>query len=78
MKSMTCRQLGGACDKIFQGNTFEEVAMLSKQHGMEMFQAQDGPHLKIINEMQALMEIEGEMEKWLESKRQAFEDLPTD
>ncbi len=78
MKSMTCRQLGGACDKIFQGNTFEEVASLSKQHGMEMFQTKDEAHLKIIYEMQELMEIPGEMEKWLESKRQAFEDLPTD
>ena len=78
MKSMTCRQLGGACDKIFQGNTFEEVAELSKQHGMEMFQTKDVAHLIIIHEMQELMEIPGEMEKWLQSKRQAFEDLPTD
>jgi hypothetical protein len=78
MKSMTCRQLGGACDKIFQGNTFEEVAELSKQHGMEMFQTKDEAHLKIIHELQALMEQPGEMEKWLENKRQAFEDLPTD
>jgi hypothetical protein len=78
MKSMTCRQLGGACDKIFQGNTFEEVAGLSKLHGMEMFHTKDEAHLKIINEMQELMETPGEMEKWLENKRQAFEDLPTD
>ena len=78
MKTMTCKQLGGACDKIFQGNTFEEMAELSKQHGMEMFQTKDEAHLKIIYELQELMEIPGEMEKWLESKRQAFKDLPTD
>lgn len=36
MKTMTCKQLGGACDKEFSANTFEEIAELSKQHGMEM------------------------------------------
>ncbi len=31
MKTMTCKQLGGACDKEFQANTFEEMAELSKK-----------------------------------------------
>jgi len=26
MKKMTCIQLGGACHKVFSGNTFEELA----------------------------------------------------
>ena len=30
MKTMTCKQLGGACDKEFHGNTFEEMAEQSK------------------------------------------------
>lgn len=34
MKTMTCKQLGGACDKEFHAQTFEEMAELSKQHGM--------------------------------------------
>jgi len=34
---MTCKQLGGACDKEFHANSFEEMADLSKKHGMEMF-----------------------------------------
>jgi predicted small metal-binding protein len=38
MKMMTCKQLGGACDKEFRANSFEEIAEMSKQHGMEMFQ----------------------------------------
>jgi hypothetical protein len=38
MKTMTCKQLGGACDKEFYANSFEEMADLSKKHGMEMFQ----------------------------------------
>ncbi|MDX1365470.1 MAG: DUF1059 domain-containing protein, partial [Arenibacter latericius] len=38
---MTCKQLGGACDLEFHGNTFDEIAEKSKQHGMEMFQKND-------------------------------------
>ena len=44
MKSMTCKQLGGACDKVFRANTFEEMADMSKKHGMEMFQKKDEKH----------------------------------
>ena len=34
MKTMTCKQLGGACDKKFHANTFDEMAGLSKKHGI--------------------------------------------
>jgi len=56
MKTMTCKQLGGACDKKFSAYSFDEIADLSKQHGMEMFQKGDKDHLKAINEMMALMQ----------------------
>ena len=38
MKSMTCNQLGGACDQAFHASSFEEIAEQSKKHGIEMFQ----------------------------------------
>lgn len=78
MKTMTCNQLAGACDKTFSAETFEEMAELSKQHGMEMFQAQDEAHLQAMSDMQALMSKPGAMEQWFESKRQEFEALPED
>ena len=55
MKKMTCKQLGGACDKEFRANSFDEIAAMSKQHGKEMFQKKDAAHLKAMNEMQELM-----------------------
>ncbi len=76
MKAMTCRQLGGACEKVFRANTFEEMAELSKQHAMEMIQKQDAAHLEAMRKMQELMENPDEMNKWLESKRKEFESLP--
>jgi len=76
MKTMTCNQLGGACDIEFHANSFEEIAEMSKKHGMEMFQKQDDAHLKAMNKIQALMKDPGEMEKWFEAKRQEFNNLP--
>ena len=76
MKTMTCRQLGGACDKEFRADTFEEIAAMSKQHGMEMFQKGDEAHLKAMNDMQNLMQSPAAMNKWFESKRKEFDALP--
>lgn len=78
MKTMTCKQLGGACDIKFQANTFEEMAELSKNHGMEMLQKGDEEHLKAMNEMRLLMENPEDMQKWFENKKKEFDALPED
>ena len=41
MKTMTCKQLGGACEEQFHANTFEEMAELSKNHALQMIQNKD-------------------------------------
>lgn len=76
MKTMTCKQLGGACDLEFHANTFEEMAELSKKHGMEMYQKGDAAHLKAMNDMQELMKSPDAMHSWFEDKRKQFEALP--
>jgi len=76
MKIMTCKQLGGACDKEFHANSFEEIAEMSKHHGMEMFQKRDEAHLDAMNQMQQLMKEPGSMKAWFNGKRKEFEDLP--
>jgi predicted small metal-binding protein len=78
MKTMSCKQLGGACEKKFRANSFEEIAQMSKQHGMEMFQVKDDAHLKAMNEMQALMQNPEAMKNWFESKKKEFNALPED
>jgi hypothetical protein len=72
MKSMTCNQLGGACDLVFSANTFDDLARLSKEHGKEMFQANDAPHKEAMAKMMFLMES-GEMESWMAARRAEFE-----
>jgi len=75
MKMMTCKQLGGACDKEFHASTWEEMAEMSKKHGMEMMQKGDEEHLKAMKNMQELMKSPGAMNEWFENKRKEFEAL---
>ena len=78
MKTMTCKQLGGACDKEFHADTFEEISDLSKQHGMEMFQKNDKAHLEAMNKMRELMVSADSdaMKNWMDTKREEFNALP--
>ena len=73
---MNCKQLGGACDKEFHANSFEEIAEMSKQHGMEMFQIKDDSHLKAMNEIQELMQKPDAMKDWFEKKKKEFDARP--
>ena len=78
MKTMNCKQLGGACDKTFQANSFEEIAELSKLHGKEMFQTQDADHLAAMQKIMALSQQPGAMQEWFAAKKKEFEALPED
>lgn len=78
MKTMTCNQLGGACELEFRAETFEEMAALSRQHGKEMFEKQDADHLRAMESMKSMMSDPDAMTQWFESRRQEFEALPDD
>lgn len=75
---MNCKQLGGACDMEFHANTFDEIANMSKQHGMEMFQKQDKEHLEAMAKIQELMKSPDAMKEWFENKKKEFEALAED
>ena len=76
MKTMTCKQLGGACKKEFNINTFDEIAEMSKHHGMEMFIIGDKSHLKAMNEMKELsIKSSDAHNEWFDNKRKEFNVL---
>lgn len=75
MKTMTCKQLGGACDLEFHAETFEEIAKQSQQHGKEMFEQQDEAHIQAMQEMRTLMQDPEAMQQWMDEKRKEFEGL---
>ncbi|MCG8686825.1 MAG: hypothetical protein MI892_18235 [Desulfobacterales bacterium] len=78
MKTMTCKQLGGACDMKFQAASFEEIAQMSQRHGMEMFEKKDEAHIKAMNKIKKLMSDPKDMEAWMKKKQDEFEALPED
>jgi hypothetical protein len=74
MKTMTCKQLGGACDKEFHANTFDEIEEMSKSHGMEMFQKNDKAHLEAMHKMRELMKTSDSDS--MKKKRNEFDSIP--
>ena len=69
MKTMTCKQLGGACDKTFSAETFDEIVTMSKHHGMKMFEKNDKSHLDAMEKISVLMQDQSKMQEWFNQKK---------
>ena len=78
MKTMTCKQLGGACNTEFKAETFEEIAELSKLHGMQMFQKQDPEHMEAMQRVMVMMQQPNAMQAWFDEKKVEFNALAED
>lgn len=52
---------------------FEEIAEMSKAHGMKMFEAGDEAHLLAMQKMQGLMKSPEAMSEWMAQKKREFE-----
>ena len=76
MKTMTCKQLGGACEQTFSADTFDEIAMMVSKHAREMVQQGDTAHIEAMNEMRNKMNSPEEVTAWMDEKRKAFNNLP--
>ncbi len=75
---MTCKQLGGACDLEFHAESFDEMAQMSKNHGMEMMQKNDPAHMKAMGEMMEKMNNPQAMQSWMDEKKKEFEALQSE
>ena len=78
MKTMNCKELGGACEIAFHADSFEEIAEMSKSHAMEMFEKNDAAHLQAMQDMQKLMLEPEAMNNWFTKKRNEFDALAED
>ncbi|MBT1705177.1 DUF1059 domain-containing protein [Chryseosolibacter indicus] len=76
MKTMTCKELGGACNQNFSADTFEEIAKMVSMHAREMVQQGDAAHIQAMNEMRNSMTSPEAMNNWMDEKRRAFNALP--
>lgn len=75
MKTMTCKDLAGACDAEFHAETFDEMAALSKKHGMEMLARDDQAHIEAMEKMKELMGDPVAMKEWFETVQKTFDSL---
>ena len=75
---MTCKQLGGACDKTFSANTFDEIAKMVSMHAREMVAQGDSAHILAMNEMRNSMTSPESINSWMEEKRKTFQSMPDD
>jgi predicted small metal-binding protein len=76
MKTMTCKQLGGACDQTFSANSFDEIAMMVSKHAREMVQNGEPAHVEAMNEMRSNMASPEAMKAWMDDKRKMFDASP--
>lgn len=77
MKTMTCKQLGGACEQTFSANTFDEIAMQVSKHAREKVGAGDSAHLEAMQAMRSQMSSPEAMNNWMDEKRAMFNNLPS-
>lgn len=78
MKTMTCKQLGGACDQTFSAHNFDDIAMMVSKHAREMVQQGDAAHIEAMNDMRSKMTSPDAVNAWMDEKRKAFNSLPND
>ena len=69
---MTCLQLGGACELVFRGETFDELAAQSQQHGKIMFSQNDEAHMAAMSKMMEIMQAGG-MDSWMAARKTEFD-----
>ena len=78
MKTMTCQQLGGACDLPLRGETADEVIKAQDKHLKEAVASGDTTHEAALNDMQGRWKHPVKGMGWYKSTKREFADLPED
>jgi predicted small metal-binding protein len=78
MKTMTCRQLGGACDLQLQGETADEVIKAQDKHLREAVGAGDTAHQQALDDMKGRWKHPIKGMGWYKDTKRKFAELPGD
>ncbi|MDH3250219.1 MAG: hypothetical protein OEQ47_14720 [Acidimicrobiia bacterium] len=78
MKTMTCRQLGGACDLPLRGNTADEVIQAQDKHLKEVVAAGDEAHKSALSDMKGRWKNPIKGMGWYRNTKRDFAALPED
>jgi hypothetical protein len=78
MKTMTCRQMGGPCDKAFSGETADDVINAQDQHLKDAVAAGDTAHEPANKDMRGRWKHPIKGMGWYKDTKKAFAALPED
>jgi hypothetical protein len=78
MKTMTCRQLGGACDLELTGATADDVIHLQDQHLKDVVAEGDDAHQEALTAMKGRWKHPVKGMGWYKSVKRDFAALPDD
>jgi hypothetical protein len=78
MKTMTCKQLGGACDLPLHGETADEVIKAQDKHLNEVVAGGDVAHETALKEMKGRWKHPIKGMGWYRDTKRAFAALPED
>lgn len=78
MKTMTCRQLGGACDLPLRGNTADEVIQAQDKHLKEVVANGDEAHQSALKDMKGRWKNPIKGMGWYKNTKRDFAALPED
>jgi len=73
MKKATCKDMRGACEQEFEGETAEEMGGKCREHVMQMVQGGDADHKAALDSMMA--QSKEDQEKWYNEFIANFESL---
>jgi predicted small metal-binding protein len=76
MKTMTCRQLGGACDLEHRGESADEVIKAQDKHLREAVAAGDTTHEQALADMKGRWKNPLKGMGWYKSTKREFAGLP--
>lgn len=78
MKTMTCKQLGGACDLAFTGEDANEIIHAQDRHLREAVAAGQSDHEPALRDMKGRWRRPLSGMKWYRQVQRDFADLPDD
>ena len=78
MKTMTCQQLGGACDLPLRGSTAAEVIKAQDKHLKDAVAAGDTTHAQALDEMKGRWKHPIKGMGWYKNTKREFAELPED
>ena len=78
MKTMTCRELGGACDQPLRAETADEVIKLQDQHLKDAVAAGDATHEDALKDMKGRWKRPVSGMRWYKATKREFAARPAD